>query len=212
MLLRMLATVEQPTVRSRLKQPHPIIAAWLINDRRWKAEAEETNHQARYVPIDGTRAQRRRLNLLDAICKLLEENHFELHPNGSRIIATSRKLGSQPVTFEIREHLLMTLVPLTETESKRLTRFPNQRYKQRRRSSGDLIFAIRGFKAPGFRHYWEEGPHLRLETEAIKLVASIMRHAATMEQLRRDRFTTPAPPGRELRGKVVAPRDFKWKR
>jgi hypothetical protein len=103
-------------VSETLRSPHRIVERWLKDAeddaKRWRASGINLGGGTRY----GSPLEKRRLRILSALFRALEERGFVLEPDKYRLTEISARFGQDTVEFTLTERIRQQRRRLTEAE------------------------------------------------------------------------------------------------
>jgi len=169
-------------VAKTLSNPHPIIGAWLEQDRqssrRWGAS--DLNWPRKYAkPIE-----KRRLRILSTLFKALEKRGFKPTVDTRYVYEASVNQGHEQIEFTLSERQRQLRVELTKEEKKDRYNLGRE-WKQVREATGELIFRIRSLQYSSAQSEWRDRPDHLLEDQLNAIVAGFI---VAGEVLRRQRL------------------------
>lgn len=177
-------------VSGRLTKPHPLIARWLDEHERQKAEARRERdpwrrsliHPGEFTPQD-----RRRHRILDALFKELERNGGKVKENDRRRLFV--ELSGEPIEFQLREKQKQVRRPLTDDE-KRWRSSSDRDWKQVLEGTGRFVFSIQTYLDGSLRREWLESDAAPMERLLPEIVATLIAAGAVLVEKRRKREET----------------------
>lgn len=146
-------------VPERLSQPHVIVARWLADHEKRKAEARRERDPWRKKLIDPgdlSPDMRRRYRLLDALFKAVEKNGGKVKEDDRR--QPYVELSGEKIEYQIRE-------------KQRMVRQNDTRQFQ---STGKLVFAIKTYLPSGLQREWTESDETVMEILLPDIIATLV--------------------------------------
>jgi hypothetical protein len=171
-------------VFATLSSPHPIIAAWLEEDRqRQRDRMQDSFFRSHSKPVDGTHLDKRRLRILSALCKGLERRGYTLSVDSTYRRRVQIKAGQEKLDIQLEEQIRQVRRRLTDGDLRERGRYftPNQKWIQEKVATGDLVLKILGASGHGFVAEWHDAVDASLESKLSDVLPQI---AGAFEELR----------------------------
>lgn len=170
-------------VPASLRRPHPLIAAWLEEHAKTVAEARRDRNTwgSAYKPQPFTDLDRRQQRILDTLFKAVEKRGFGV--KGQAPYQLWLEIGKERVDFSLRERMKQVKRPLTD-EEKRWRVFSSQQWRRVTVATGELIFLIKTYLAPGLAREWRDGDR-RLEEQMSDIVSVLVIAVPILQDQRR---------------------------
>jgi hypothetical protein len=170
-------------VPGSLRRPHPMIATWLAEHARKEAEArrDRSIRGAAYKPEPFTDLDRRQQRILDTLFKAVEKRGFAV--KGRAPYQLWLETGKERLDFSLRERMKQVKRPLTEEEKNRGF-YSNRQWRRESVPTGELIFLIKTYLAPGLTAAWRDGER-RLEEQMSDVVSVLSIAAPILQEQRR---------------------------
>ncbi|QGP80289.1 hypothetical protein GL174_10900 [Sphingobium sp. CAP-1] len=166
--------MKQVHVADRLSRPHPIITGWTERrEREIKKREEVYDFRLRRVAAQTpfSSQERRRLRVLDALFKALEDNQIKVTQNEQRALHASS--GDEKIEFQLRVKLRQVKRPLNANELRR-HRSGDKDYQLAFEETDILIFEIKTWLPGGLQRIWQDGRKDRIETLAGDILTTIL--------------------------------------
>lgn len=171
-------------VPATLAHPHRILAAWLQEDRRQWQQRRHDPHLGRWhKPIDKTDLDKRRLRILSALFKALEERGYKLIVDSSHYAREVQiELGNEKISVKLEERIRQVRRQLTEKEkAERSFLSTGQKWTQEKVAIGELTLKIAEPNRYGIAREWRDEPGAPIESKLDDVMAQF---AGVFEELR----------------------------
>lgn len=162
-------------VPKTLSSLHRIVDGWVQDSRR---EQRGTRYDAwsrsLYTPIDKTEIDKRRLRILSALFKTLEERGYKLNAGESYRRPVQIGLEQEKLEITLEERIRQARRYLTDEEKARCGySVGSQRWTQEKVPTGELILKIQEPDRYGSNKEWRETAEAPLEEKLSDVVAEI---------------------------------------
>jgi hypothetical protein len=170
-------------VAATLSNPHRIVAGWLQDDRKKRLDARHQpwlrdTHKA----IDGTDLDKRRLRILSALFKALEDRGYTLLVEGYLRQDIKVSLDHDNFELSLEERIQQVRRELTEHEKADHGYLSSGRkWTQERVRTGELVLKVREPNRYAMAREWRDGLDKVLEDKLGDVIADL---AGLFEQLR----------------------------
>jgi hypothetical protein len=172
------------TVPKTLSSPHWIVQAWLDEDRRERQASRHDPYWSRlHTPVDKTELDKRRLRILSALFKALEDRGYKLITDSNRYVRQVQiEHDREKFVVSLEERIKQVRRQLTdEDRKKRSFLFRNQKWTQEKIPTGELILKITEPDRYGISREWRDEPDAPMESKLDDVLAQI---AGIYEELR----------------------------
>jgi hypothetical protein len=172
------------TVPKTLSNPHRIVQSWLDEDRRERqASRHDPYWNRRHTPVDRTDLDKRRLGILSALFKALEDRGYKLITDSNRYVRQIQiEHDREKFVVSLEERIKQVRRQLTdEDRKKRSFLFRNQKWTQEKIPTGELILKITEPDRYGISREWRDEPDAPMESKLDDILAQI---AGIYEELR----------------------------
>lgn len=193
---RLLKEIGSVSVGKQLRNPHPLIAGWL---KREESDARiariSTLGRSFYRPRFKSSLERRRLRILDALLKELENKGCTVSQTDEWKEALEIHLGRDSVEFTLSERVRQVRRRLTDEERAKRHN-SDQEWTQTREPTNELVVKISTFAPKSLPQSWQDKEELPLEIQLHEITAGILAaigHARSrreeQEEIRRQQIT-----------------------
>jgi hypothetical protein len=163
------------TVLKTLSSPHRIVDGWVQDSRR---EQRVTRYDAwsrsLYTPIDKTETDKRRMRILNALFKTLEERGYKLNAGESYHRLVQIGLEHEKLEITLEERIRQARRYLSDEEKARYGySVASQKWTQEKIATGELILKIKEPDLHGSDKEWRETAEAPLEDKLSDIVAEI---------------------------------------
>lgn len=163
------------TVPKTLSSPHRIVQSWLDEDRR---ERQARRHDPYFgnwhKPVDKTDLDKRRLRILSAMFKALEERGYKLVADSNRYVRQVQiEQGHEKFTISLEERIRQVRRELTKEDRAKGYFSENQKWTQEKIATGELILKITEADRYGISGEWRDEPDAPIESKLDDVVARI---------------------------------------
>lgn len=162
-----------------LSNPHPIVAAWLEQERRLLDPWGRGRRVARRLLL--TPLERRRYLISSALFRALEARGFTLSVDLARLREVSVSRGAAEIDFTLREHVRQYRRELTKAERKELFNL-NRKWIQVREPTGKLVLRIDSLRHSTIPHEWRDHPDRPLEVQLDAIVGGFAAAAKELHE------------------------------
>ena len=177
-------------VPKTLTNAHPIIAAWLEDERRTATRRRqwgEPDFSAIFKKADPA-LEKRRWRILSALFKALERHGFKVATEQGRLHEVSVSVGQERIGFRLFERVRQYRVELTEKEKKDPSNVAyGRKWTQKKEPTGELIFKIDAGLPGGVQHEWRDTPEGQIEDQIATIVTGFVIAAELLRQRRLER-------------------------
>jgi hypothetical protein len=177
---RELQEIKPIVVSGALRNPHPVIAKWIEEDKRdrayWNGNGFSHTSIGKRSPLEG-----RRLRVLDALLKALQARGF-VAEQGQYRKDLWVQFGPDKVSLALHEHIRQRKYKLSDEE--RAQSHSGQVWRQVKEPTGELILKITSFLPSGIAGEWRDAPEAPLDTKLRDAVASFIVAAAYARERR----------------------------
>jgi hypothetical protein len=175
-------------VPATLSNPHRIISGWLHDSRQKMRDAryDSWSHNLD-TPVDKTHLDKRRLRILSALFKALEERGFKLTAGEAYRRSVEIGLGQEKLEVNLEERIRQVRRQLTDEEKTRWGYSAAlQKWTQEKVPTGELILKVKEVDRYGVGKEWRETAEAPLEEKLRAVIADIAGMFETI-RLRRER-------------------------
>lgn len=166
-------TVPEVRVADRLRNPHPIIAAKLEEQKRRRIEARGNRWLAGLIPPE-TELDRRMLRITDALYKALEKRGHVVGRGPAPVHQPFIKIAGEQITFALRERIRQRKEQLTPAELKDPNNAAlNRRWRQVREPTGQLMLTAEAEYRRLGKTTWSDEAEQSLEAALGKVVVGL---------------------------------------
>lgn len=177
--------IPAPKVPATLASPHPMVAAWLEEDRRRKNDSFSTFGGGSSWSWYDTPLDRRRLRILSTLFKELEARGLKVAQDGYRRAELRVRHGHDEITFELSERIRQYRRELTAEERADRWR-ADQKWTQVREPTGELVLKIKSFMPSGIPSSWQDEADDPLEQQLNRVLAGMVVAIAYQGHLREE--------------------------
>ncbi len=169
-------------VPAKLRRPHPAIAAWIArHEREVAADRRNPSYWGTTLQTRSfTALERRQQRILSTLFK--EAERFDYKVKGEAPHNLSLETGQNAVEFTLRERIKQIRRPLTD-EEKAESYSSNQKWRQERIATGELVFTIKTYLGHGLNSEWRDGER-PLEEQIDEMVAVLATVGPILEKRR----------------------------
>jgi hypothetical protein len=162
-------------VPATLSNPHRIVAGWLHDSQQTMREARYDSWSRNlYTPIDKTAIDKRRLSILSALFKGLEERGYKLTVGEAYRRGVEIGLGHEKLQVSLEERIRQVRRQLTDDEKTRWGySAASQKWTQEKVPTGELILKIKEVNQYGAGKEWRETSEAPLEEKLRDVLAEI---------------------------------------
>jgi hypothetical protein len=169
-------------VPERLGRPHAIIAGWIDERRRQRADARRDPWRSRRLSeYNFTEMDHRRHRILNTLFKTLEQHGFKVKLGDRHEVYF--EIERERVDFKLREKQRQVRRPLTDSE-KSVSYLRERGWVQEMQPSGILIFTLETRLLDGAKHEWRDGEQ-PLEAQLPEIISLILLAGPILKERRR---------------------------
>ena len=171
------------TVPATLRRPHPAIAVWIAKHEREIAAArrDRSMYGSAFQPKPFGSLERRQHRILSTLFKEAAKLGYKV--NGEGLHDLSLEIDRNKVEFTLRERIKQVRRPLTDEEKAQYS--SNQRWRQERIPTGELVFTLETYLGPGLAREWRDGER-RLEEQIGDIIALLAIAGPILEKRRQE--------------------------
>lgn len=160
-------------VAKTLSNPHPIIGAWLEEERRSQAWDRGLSPVLNLPRRYATPLEKRRLRILSTLFKELEKRGYKMTAEATNKYEVCACQGHEKIEFGLTERQRQRRVDLTK-EEKREPYYHGRTWKQVREATGELVFRIRSLQYSNTQAEWRETPDRALDDQLNDIIVGFV--------------------------------------
>jgi hypothetical protein len=174
-------------VPDQLRNPHPLIGAWLKQEEAERQRARQSYYGSRsFYPRYATPLARRRLRILNVVFREMERRGCEVEADDTRKGDSTVRLGRDSVDFTLSERIRQIRRRLT-AEEKAERHSARQSWTQIREQTGELILKLSAYTPKGVPQSWQDQQDRPLETQLAEVLAGLLTMLAHARERREQR-------------------------
>jgi hypothetical protein len=174
-------------VPDQLRQPHPIIAAWLKQEETERQQAQHSPYGRRHFTAKFTTAlARRRLRILNTLFRELERRGCKIEQDDPWRSGLGIRLGHDALKFSLEQRIRQVRRALTENERAN-SGSANQQWTQTREATGELVLKLDCHLPKGVAQSWQDKTEHPLEAQVQDILAGLLTAIACLRQRREER-------------------------
>jgi hypothetical protein len=170
------------TVPATLRRPHRTIADWITKREREISDArrDHSRYGVAFQPKPFTSLERRRQRFLSTLLKEAEKLGYKVRGEAPHNLTL--EVGRDKVEFTLHERIKQMRRPITPEEKKGYS--SNQKWRQDRIPTGELIFALKTYLGPALKREWRDDGDRPIETQIGNIIAVLTVAAPILEKRR----------------------------